>query len=246
MGWNCRRPHPCHNLAMEITWLGHGTFQFRLDSGEVILMDPWTEGNPAYPAGYRIERVNTICITHGHFDHIHDAVPLAKEFSPEVVGIFETCHWLESKGVERTRPMNKGGSQKVGAVTVTMTHAVHSCGILDDGKIIYGGEAAGYVLRFTDGRALYFAGDTNVFSDMELIEELYRPELAIIPIGDLFTMSSYEAAAACKLLRPAKVIPMHFGTFPALTGTPEQLVELVGDLPGTAVWPLEAGKAVQW
>jgi L-ascorbate metabolism protein UlaG (beta-lactamase superfamily) len=231
---------------MEITWLGHGTFQFRLDSGEVILMDPWTEGNPAYPAGYRIERVNTICITHGHFDHIHDAVPLAKEFSPEVVGIFETCHWLESKGVERTRPMNKGGSQKVGAVTVTMTHAVHSCGILDDGKIIYGGEAAGYVLRFEGGRALYFAGDTNVFADMQLIEQLYHPELAFLPIGDLYTMSPREAALASRLLKPKKVVPMHFGTFPALTGRPEQLVELVGDLPGTAVWPLEAGKAVQW
>ena len=160
---------------MEITWLGHGTFQFRLQSGETILMDPWTEGNPAYPHGYKIERVDTIAITHGHFDHIHDAVPLAKKFSPAVVGIFETCHWLESKGVGNTRPMNKGGSQKAGAVTFTMTHAVHSCGILDDGKIIYGGEAAGYVLQFEDGRALYFAGDTNVFTDMQLIEQLYRP-----------------------------------------------------------------------
>jgi L-ascorbate metabolism protein UlaG (beta-lactamase superfamily) len=97
---------------MEITWLGHGTFQFRLPSGETILMDPWTEGNPAYPQGYKIERVDTIAITHGHFDHIHDAVPLAKEFSPAVVGIFETCHWLESQGVANTRPMNKGGSQR--------------------------------------------------------------------------------------------------------------------------------------
>ena len=130
---------------MQITWLGHGTFHFQLPSGQVILMDPWTDGNPAYPKGYEISRVDTLCITHGHFDHIHDAVPLAHRFSPEVVGIYETCHWLESKGVQKTRPMNKGGSQKVGGVTFTMTHAVHSCGILDDGKIIYGGEAAGYV-----------------------------------------------------------------------------------------------------
>jgi L-ascorbate metabolism protein UlaG (beta-lactamase superfamily) len=185
-------------------------------------MDPWTDGNPAYPKGYRIERVDTICITHGHFDHVHDAIPLAQRFSSEVVAIFETCDWLQSKGVANTRPMNKGGSQKVGEVTVTMTHAVHSCGILDEGKIIYGGEAAGYVLRFADGRALYFAGDTNVFSDMHLIEQIYHPELAFLPIGDLFTMSPREAAVAAKLLRARKIIPMHFGTFPALTGRPER------------------------
>ena len=231
---------------MEITWLGHGTFQFKLPSGEVILMDPWTEGNPAYPAGHKIERVDVICISHGHFDHIHDAVPLAKKFSPQVVGIYEICQWLESKGVENTRPMNKGGSQQVGPVTVTMTHAVHSCGILDDGKIIYGGEAAGYVLRFHDGRSLYFAGDTNVFSDMALIEQLYHPDLAFLPIGDLFTMSPKEAALACCMLKPKKVVPMHFGTFPPLTGRPQQLADLIRDLKGTEVWGLEAGKSVEW
>src|SRR5664279_946302 len=212
---------------MEITWLGHGTFQFRLPSGQVILMDPWTDGNPSYPEGHTIERVDTICISHGHFDHIHDAVPLAKRFAPEVVGIFETCNWLDSKGVKNTRPMNKGGSQKADEITLTMTHAVHSCGILDDGKIICGGEAARYVMRFADGRALYFAGDTNVFTDMQLIEQLYHPELAFLPIGDLFTMSPLEAAMACKLLKPARVVPMHFGTFPALTGQPDRLGELV-------------------
>src|SRR5581483_4244207 len=105
-----------HKRDMQITWLGHGTFQFRLASGQVILMDPWTEGNPAYPEGYTIERVDTLCITHGHFDHIHDAVPLARKFAPEVIAIYETCHWLESKGVEKTRPMNKGGSQQAGDV----------------------------------------------------------------------------------------------------------------------------------
>jgi L-ascorbate metabolism protein UlaG (beta-lactamase superfamily) len=162
-----------------------------------------------------------------------------------VVAIFETCNWLQSKGVANIRPMNKGGSQKVGEVTVTMTHAVHSCGILDDGKIIYGGEAAGYVLHFADGRALYFAGDTNVFSDMHLIEQLYHPELAILPIGDLFTMSPREAAVACRLLHARKVIPMHFGTFPALTGRPEQLGKLVADLE-TEVWALDPGETVEW
>jgi L-ascorbate metabolism protein UlaG (beta-lactamase superfamily) len=230
---------------MEITWLGHGTFHFCLPSGQVILVDPWTEGNPAHPKGYEIQRVDTMCITHGHFDHIHDAVPLALKFSPDVVGIFETCVWLESKGVQKTHAMNKGGSQKVGEVTFTMTHAVHSCGILDDGKIIYGGEAAGYVMQFADGRVLYFAGDTNVFTDMQLIEQLYHPELAFLPIGDLFTMSPREAAVACKFLRARKVVPMHFGTFPALTGRPQQLRELIGGSE-TEVWELEPGRPVEW
>jgi L-ascorbate metabolism protein UlaG (beta-lactamase superfamily) len=230
---------------MQITWLGHGTFHFQLPSGQVILMDPWTDGNPAYPKSYEISRVDTICITHGHFDHIHDAVPLAHRFSPEVVGIYETCHWLESKGVQKTHPMNKGGSQKVGGVTFTMTHAVHSCGILDDGKIIYGGEAAGYVMRFEDDRALYFSGDTNVFTDMQLIEQLYHPELAFLPIGDLFTMSPWEAAVACKMLKARRVIPMHFGTFPPLTGRPDELSRLIADLE-TEVWELTPGVPVTW
>ncbi|MBV9504735.1 MAG: metal-dependent hydrolase [Acidobacteriia bacterium] len=230
---------------MQITWLGHGTFQLRLSLGQTILIDPWTEGNPAYPQGHQIAGVDTMCITHGHFDHIHDAVPLAKRFAPEVIAIYETCHWLESKGVEKTRPMNKGGSQKAGDVTITMTHAVHSCGILDDGHIIYGGEAAGYVLHFSDGRTAYFSGDTNVFSDMQLIEQMYRPELVFLPIGDLFTMSPKEAALACRMLRPKRVIPMHFGTFPPLTGTPAALRELIGGS-GTDVWELRPGEPVDW
>lgn len=231
---------------LEITWLGHGSFQFRLDSGEVILVDPWTEGNPAYPKGHSVTRLDAILITHGHFDHIHDAVPLAKKFSPKVVAIYESCLWLESQGVQNTLPMNKGGSQRVGTVTVTMTHAVHSCGILDGGKIIYGGEAAGYVIELADSRRIYFAGDTNVFTDMQLIEQLYHPELAFLPIGDLFTMGPREAAAACRLLKPKKVVPMHFGTFPPLAGRPERLAELIRDLRDTQVWPLEIGKPAVW
>jgi L-ascorbate metabolism protein UlaG (beta-lactamase superfamily) len=230
---------------MEITWLGHGTFHFRLASGQIVLMDPWTEGNPSYPKEFEIDRLDTICISHGHFDHIHDAVPLAQKFSPEVVAIYETATWLESKGVKNTRPMNKGGSQTVGEMTITMTHAVHSCGILDEGKIVYGGEAAGYVLHLDGGRVVYFAGDTNVFSDMALIEQLYHPQLVFLPIGDLFTMGPMEAALACRLLRPSKVIPMHFGTFPALTGTAEGLRDRIRGLE-IDVWQLEPGKTVHW
>lgn len=230
---------------LDITWLGHGTFELKLETGEVLVLDPWTNGNPAYPPGHSFSRIDGMLISHGHFDHIHDAVPLAKQFSPKVVAIYETCQWLEKKGVQNTSPMNKGGSQPVGPVTVTMTHAVHSCGIADDdGSIIYGGEAAGYVLALPGGRKLYFAGDTNVFGDMALIAELYQPELAILPIGDLFTMSPLEAAKAVELLKPKKVIPMHFGTFPPLTGRPEELQKRIGA--AAEVWALEPGKTVRW
>ena len=230
---------------MEITWLGHGTFQFVLPTGEHILMDPWTEGNPKYPNGYTIQKIDLMLITHGHFDHIHDAVPLARKHTPQVGAIYETCHWLEGQGVENLHPMNQGGTQTICDVRITMTHAVHSCGILDDGKIIYGGEAAGYVLRFKDGRTLYFAGDTNVFADMQLIEQLYKPEIVFLPIGDLYTMSPVEAAAAVRLLKPRKVIPMHFGTFPPLIGHPDQLRELTKDT-GAEILSFEPGSPVQW
>jgi L-ascorbate metabolism protein UlaG (beta-lactamase superfamily) len=230
-----------------ITWLGHGTFELKLETGEILLLDPWVDGNPAYPKNHSFARVDALLISHGHFDHIHDALPLAKQFKPQIVCIYETGHWLEKKGAANVTAMNKGGSQTVATVTVTMVHAVHSCGIVDDdGSIIYGGEAAGYVLRFADGRCLYFAGDTNVFSDMALIHELYRPQLAMLPIGDLFTMSPYEAALACRLLKPEKVIPMHFGTFPPLTGTPSQLSSSLQEMQGTQVWELKPGVTVQW
>ncbi|HYO81347.1 MAG TPA: metal-dependent hydrolase [Bryobacteraceae bacterium] len=231
---------------IEITWLGHGTFQFRTETGEVLLVDPWIEGNPAYPKSHSLERVDVLLITHGHFDHIHDAVPIAKRYNPKVVCIYEIGQWLQSKGVENVAEMNKGATQQAGAVAVTMTHAVHSCGILEEGRIIYGGDACGYVLRFADGRSVYFAGDTTVFTDMTLIRELYQPQLAFVPVGDLYTMGPREAAKACELLRCEKVIPMHYGTFPALTGTPEELERLLGSASGTQVWRLQHGVPAHW
>jgi L-ascorbate metabolism protein UlaG (beta-lactamase superfamily) len=229
---------------VEILWLGHGSFQFRFEGGEVVVADPWLSG-PTYPAGHTFDRIDAILITHGHFDHCPDAVDLAKKFRAPVIANFEISLWLASKGVETASGMNKGGSQKAGPVTVTMTHAFHSSSMVDDGKVIYGGEAAGYVIEVPDGRKIYFAGDTDVFSEMELIGEIHRPELAILPIGDLYTMGPREAAVACRLLKAKKVIPMHWGTFPPLVGRPEQLAERVKDL-GVEVWTLEIGRPVRW
>ena len=232
--------------SAKVTWLGHATFQLVLDGGTTAIIDPWIEGNPAYPQTHTISRLDVMLLTHGHFDHIADAVGLAKKFRSKVVGIYELCHWLESKGVENTLPMNKGGAQQVGELKATMTHADHSCGILDDGKILYGGEACGYVVEVPEGRRLYHAGDTNVFGDMQLIRELYHPELVMLPIGDLYTMGPREAALACRLLRPKKVIPMHFGTFPPLVGRPEHLKELLKDQPEIEVVALAPGGSLSW
>jgi L-ascorbate metabolism protein UlaG (beta-lactamase superfamily) len=235
-------------MSVEIIWLGHSAFQLKRESGEVILVDPFIEQNPKYPKGHRIERVDALLITHAHSDHIGDAVDVAKTFGPQVVGIYEVCQWLGSKGVENLSPMNKGGTQTVAGVRVTMTHAQHSSMIEDGLQFVYGGEAAGYVLRFPDGRSLYHAGDTNAFGDMQLIRELYQPELAMLPIGDVYTMDPREASIACRLLRPKKVIPMHYGTFPPLTGTPQQLKEQLKkqSLSDVEVVVLEPGKAYHW
>jgi L-ascorbate metabolism protein UlaG (beta-lactamase superfamily) len=230
---------------IQITWLGHATFELRFDTGEVLIFDPWIEGNPAYPKNYKIAKVDVIAASHAHSDHIGGLIALAKEFQPKIVCIYEIATWLQSKGIQNTIGVNKGGTLDLGFAKLTMTHAIHSSAIQDGDKMLYGGEAAGYILTARDGRRAYFAGDTALFGDMALIAQLYEPEIAFLPIGDHFTMGPHEAAQAARLLKVKRVIPMHYGTFPALTGRPEEIgAELKKD--GIEVWTLKQGETVQW
>ncbi|HKD44395.1 MAG TPA: metal-dependent hydrolase [Candidatus Angelobacter sp.] len=217
--------------GIKLTWLGHATFLIETPSGRKVLVDPWVMNNPMTPANRKqLDKIDVMLCTHGHGDHIGDAVELVKQHNPKAVGVYELCVWLNKKGAQQILPMNKGGSQQVGDIMVTMVHADHSCGIDDGGQIIYGGEPCGYVIEFENGVKIYHAGDTNVFGDMSLIHELYNPELAMLPIGDVFTMGPREAAHACRLLEPKTVIPMHFGTFPLLTGTPADFEKRIQSL----------------
>jgi L-ascorbate metabolism protein UlaG (beta-lactamase superfamily) len=225
-----------------LTWLGHASFRLDSPGGKRIYVDPWLQGNPSCPqAELQPERCDVVALTHGHSDHTGSAAELGQRFSARLVAMNELAYLLEEEyGYPEASSggMNKGGTVDVDGVTFTMTHAFHSSSI--DGK--YAGDPAGLVIRLEDGTAVYFAGDTSVFGDMQLIGRMYSPDVAVLPIGDHYTMGPGEAAIALELLGAKRCVPCHWGTFPLLHGTPAQLRELAPA--GVEIVELDAGQTV--
>jgi L-ascorbate metabolism protein UlaG (beta-lactamase superfamily) len=203
-----------------ITWLGHGSFQIDTPAGARVLIDPWFSGNPSWPEGLAVERCDAILLTHGHGDHAGDVAALAKEHSAPVATYPELAGWLEGQGVSETVGFGKGGAIDIAGLHVTMTNAVHSSSAPDGAAL---GDPAGFVIEATDMPTVYAAGDTAVHADMGLIGKIYEPVIAILPIGDHYTMGPRQAAHAVRLIGAPEIVPGHYGTFGLLTGTPAAL-----------------------
>jgi L-ascorbate metabolism protein UlaG (beta-lactamase superfamily) len=214
---------PAGKSNVLVTWLGHSAFAITSPNGRTILIDPWLE-NPKAPAGARdIADVDMILVTHGHGDHLGNTVEIAHRTNARVVAIHEIALHLGAQGLNRVEGINKSGSVVLDGITITMTQAEHSGAMELGGELRIGGDPAGYVIRLENGFSVYHAGDTGIFGDMLLIAKLYKPDLAILPIGGYFTMGPVEAAMACTLLKPRFIVGMHYGTYPILSGTPNEL-----------------------
>jgi L-ascorbate metabolism protein UlaG (beta-lactamase superfamily) len=225
-----------------LTWLGHASFRLDTPGGKRVYVDPWLD-NPKCPDSEKDpDRCDAIAVTHGHGDHVGSVVDLTKKHGPlPVVALVELKAWLKGQGAA-TDDMpgpNKGGTVEAAGVRFTLTNAFHSSAA-DDGT--YLGEATGLVAELEDGKKIYFAGDTCVFSDMQLIGRIYQPDVAVLPIGGHFTMDPKEAAVALELLGTRRCVPCHYGTFPMLVGTPDELRQLA---PGVDVVDVEPGGTIE-
>jgi L-ascorbate metabolism protein UlaG (beta-lactamase superfamily) len=192
-----------------------------------------------------VDKADLILATHGHGDHLGDTVAIAQKTNAQAVVMAEMATYLSNKGVKNMVRMNKGGSYTVKGIRITMVNAQHSSSINEGNQVIYAGEPVGFIIRFENGFTVYHAGDTSVMADMKIFGDLYSPNLAFLPIGSHFTMDPREAAYASKLLRPQYVIPMHYGTFPVLTGTPEAFIQEMKDQPEVKVIVMTPGKTVE-
>ena len=231
--------------SLSITWLGHATFVIKTPGGKRIVTDPWLEGNPACPADKKkIDKADVILVSHGHFDHTGDVVNVSRATNATTVGVFELTAWLEKKGVQNLIGMNIGGTTEVAGLQISMVPAIHTSSVVENDVVVYLGLAAGFVVKMENEQSFYFAGDTALFGDMRLIAELYKPDIAFLPIGDHYTMGPQAAAIAARMLGVRQVVPMHYGTFPVLTGTPEQLKKLV-DPHGIDVLVLKPGQTAE-
>lgn len=211
-------------MSATITWLGHATIRLVLPDERVILIDPWLVDNPGCPQPLKtVSRCDMILLTHAHFDHVGEVATLIKSFDPPVVANPDLCSALQKTiGAGRYQGMNTGGTQTVDGVRISMTQAFHSSGLDTPEGPMYGGMPNGLVVS-ADGLApVYHAGDTDVFGDMRLIAQLFEPKIAILPIGDHFTMGARGAALATEMLEPQTIIPIHYGTFPVLAPSAEE------------------------
>ena len=240
--------------GVKVTYLGHAAFKIVSPKGVVIYIDPFLSRNPKTPPEMKtVEKADLILVTHGHGDHVGDTLAIAEKTNAKIVAIAELGRYLKSKGAKDVTRMNKGGTYTTHGIRITMVNALHSSSVTETeevssgqkkARIVYAGDPAGFVVRLENGFSVYHAGDTAVFGDMKIIGEIYKPELSLLPIGSHFTMDPMEATYAAKLLGSKYVIPMHYGTFSVLTGTPEIFLKLMEEVPQTKVLVLKPGETI--